>query len=196
MTRADTLRPVPGGENDDLCINVKTCKKMDKNILREAMYALPGSVVVKRRKPLLMPAVLFLAGAAMIVSNNLYGAELTNNLRSSLVFTGGALAVAGLIFVVARMFGSDGLPFHNGLRCYLLYDELYFERGMRDEVLESVAQGDLERLLRIRRADVPALTVSLYRAPDNRFAALQAYEYAELEYRPLCAPNMVGEGVI
>ena len=25
----------------------------------------------------------------------------------------------------------------------------------------------------------------MYRTPDNRFAAMQAFEYADLEYRPL-----------
>ena len=55
---------------------------MDKNKICEALYALPGNVVVKRRKFQLLPAVLFVAGAAMIVVNNMYGADLTNNLRS------------------------------------------------------------------------------------------------------------------
>ena len=39
---------------------------MDKNKICEALYALPGNVVVKRRKFQLLPAVLFVAGAAMI----------------------------------------------------------------------------------------------------------------------------------
>lgn len=168
-------------------------KEMDKNKLCEAMYALPGGVVSKRRKPLSIPVAVFFAGAAMIVTNNLYGAALTNNLRSALVFTGAVLALAGLTLVTARLFGSDGQPYHRALRCYLLYDELYFGREMQAEVLDAVAAGDLERLLRLRRADVPALTVSVYRTPDNRFGALQAYEYAELEYRPLTDPRIVGQ---
>jgi len=34
-------------------------------------------------------------------------------------------------------------------------------------------------------ARVPAVSVAMYRTPDNRFAAMQAFEYADLEYRPL-----------
>jgi len=37
----------------------------------------------------------------------------------------------------------------------------------------------------MKRAQVPALTVALYRTPGNRFAAMQAFEYADLEYKPL-----------
>ena len=76
---------------------------MDKNKICEALYALPGNVVVKRRKFQLLPAVLFVAGAAMIVVNNMYGADLTNNLRSSIVFIGGILVVAGMIMAAAQM---------------------------------------------------------------------------------------------
>ena len=139
---------------------------MDKNKICEALYALSGNVVVKRRKFQLLPAVLFVAGAALIVVNNMYGADLTNNLRSSIVFIGGIMVVAGMIMAAAQMFGSGGAPFHREERCFLLYEELYFDRGMK-------------------RAQVPALTVALYRTPGNRFAAMQAFEYADLEYKPL-----------
>ena len=108
---------------------------MDRNKICEAMYALPGGVVVKRRKSQLRAAVLFIAGVALVVVNNMYGAELTNNMRSAIVFIGGLLGLA--------------------------------------------------------RANVPALTVALYRTPDNSFAAMQAFEYADLEYKPLTRLNIV-----
>ena len=63
--------------------------------------------------------------------------------------------------------------------------ELYFDRGIRSDVMQAVSDGDAERLLGMKRAQVPALTVALYRTPGNRFAAMQAFEYADLEYRPL-----------
>ena len=56
---------------------------MDKIKICEAMYALPGEVVVRRRKSLLIPAVLLVAGVAMLVLNNIYGAGLSNNMRSA-----------------------------------------------------------------------------------------------------------------
>ena len=85
----------------------------------------------------------------------------------------------------AQMFGSGGAPFHREERCFLLYEELYFDRGIRSDVMQAVSDGDAERLFGMKRAQVPALTVALYRTPGNRFAAMQAFEYADLEYKPL-----------
>ena len=164
---------------------------MDKNKICEALYALPGGVVVKRRKSMVVPAVLFVVGAAMIVVNNIYGAELTNNLRSAVVFTGGILAIAGMIAAAAQTFGSGGVPFHKENRSYLLYEELYFDRGVRSEVMLSVDEGAVEQLLGMKHAQVPAVAVAVYRTPDNRFAAMQAFEYAELEYKPLTRLKIV-----
>ena len=164
---------------------------MDKNKICEALYALPGGVVVKRRKSMAVPAVLFVVGAAMLVVNNMYGAELTNNLRSAVVFTGGILAIAGMIVAAAQTFGSGGVPFHKENRSYLLYEELYFDRGARSEVMQSVDEGAVEQLLGMKHAQVPAVAVAVYRTPDNRFAAMQAFEYAELEYKPLTRLKIV-----
>ena len=164
---------------------------MDKNKICEALYALPAGVVIKRRKSQMLPAVLFIIGAVMLVLNNMYGAELTNNLRSSAVFVGGILVITGMAMAAIQMFGSGGVPFHKAERCFLLYEELYFDRGIRGEVMQSVADGTVERLLGMKRAQVPALTVALYRTPDNRFAAMQAFEYADLEYKPLTELKIV-----
>ena len=46
-------------------------------------------------------------------------------------------------------------------------------------------EGNVERLLAMPHARVPAVSVAMYRTPDNRFAAMQAFEYADLEYKPL-----------
>ena len=46
---------------------------MDKIKICEAMYALPGEVVVRRRKSLVLPAALLAAGVAILVLNHVYG---------------------------------------------------------------------------------------------------------------------------
>lgn len=79
-------------------------RDMDKIKICEAMYALPGEVVVRRRKSLVLPAALLAAGVAILVLNHVYGASMTNNLRSSAVFIGGSLALAGMITLAARFF--------------------------------------------------------------------------------------------
>ena len=163
---------------------------MDRNKICEAMYALPGGVVVKRRKSQLRAAVLFIAGVALVVVNNMYGAELTNNMRSAIVFIGG-LILSGMVMAAIQLFGSGGVPFHKDKHCYLVFEELYFDRGVRADVVQSVENGAVDRLLGLARANVPALTVALYRTPDNSFAAMQAFEYADLEYKPLTRLNIV-----
>lgn len=165
---------------------------MNKTKICEALYALPGAVVVKRRKPLAIPVAILLAGAAMIVLNNLYGAALSVDLRSALVFTGGVAAVAGIVLVAMRLVGGDGTPYHRCGQCYLRCEELRFSRDARAMVRECIAGGDVARLLALPRSQVPALAVALYHTPDNRFAAMQAFEYAELEYRPLTDLRIVG----
>ena len=166
---------------------------MDKNKICEALYALPGNVVVKRRKFQLLPAVLFVAGAALIVVNNMYGADLTNNLRSSIVFIGGIMVVAGMIMAAAQMFGSGGAPFHREERCFLLYEELYFDRGEKYGCgSPTCGVGcDCDRYVEFWNLVFTQFdndgnnNYTLYRPPGNRFAAMQAFEYADLEYKPL-----------
>lgn len=165
---------------------------MDKTKICEALYALPGEVVVRRRKSLAVPAVVLLAGAAMIVANEVYAAALTNNVSSALVFAGGILALAGLVLLAARVFGSEGAPYYRGGRCFLRYDACCFGRSERDEVMRRVAAGDVRHLLEMPRSRVPAVTVAVYRTPDNRFAAMQAFEYADLEYKPLTDLTITG----
>lgn len=164
---------------------------MDRNKICEAMYALPEGVVVKRRKSQLSAAVLFIAGVALVVVNNMYGAEFSNNMRSAIVFIGGLLILSGMVMAAIRLFGSGGVPFHKGKHCYLVFEELYFDRSVRADVVQSVEDGAVDRLLGLARANVPALTVALYRTPDNSFAAMQAFEYADLEYKPLTRLNIV-----
>ena len=137
---------------------------MDRNKICEAMYALPGGVVVKRRKSQLRAAVLFIAGVALVVVNNMYGAELTNNMRSAIVFIGGLLILSGMVMAAIRLFGSGGVPFHKDKHCYLVFEELYFDRGVRADVVQSVENGAVDRLLGLARANVPGRG----RLPDAR----------------------------
>ena len=166
---------------------------MDKIKICEAMYALPGEVVVRRRKSLVLPAALLAAGVAILVLNHVYGPSMTNNLRSAAVFIGGSLALAGMITLAARYFSAEGAPYYRAGRSYLRYDEFYFDRAQGSAVADLVAGGDVERLLAMPHARVPAISVALYRTPDNRFAAMQAFEYTDLEYRPLTRLRIVDE---
>lgn len=164
---------------------------MDKNKICEALYALPEGAVVRRRKSMVMPVALLLAGAALIVVNNVVNVEISNNLRSALVFVGGTLACAGLIVLLARLFGAGGAPFHSASKSYLTYEELYFDHKMWRDVVQCVSNGEVSNLRSMPHSDVPAVTVAMYAAPNGQFAAMQAFEYADLEYRPLSELKIV-----
>lgn len=112
-------------------------------------------------------------------------------MRSALVFIGACLALTGAILCAVRGFGSTGAPYYSAGRCYLGYDELYFDRSEIAAVTESIAAGNLSRLLTMPRAQVPAVTVCMYRSRDNGFVAMQAFEYVDLEYRPLTGLEII-----
>ncbi len=158
---------------------------MDKVKICEAMYALPGDVVVRRRKSALMAVLLLVAGVAVLMLNGMYAEELSNNLRSAVVLIGSVLTLTGMILAAARFFSTEGAPYYPKGGCFLRYEERYYDRVCREEVLAAVAQGDLPRLKVIPRTQVPALVVATYESEEGSFAAMQAFEYADLEYRPL-----------
>lgn len=158
---------------------------MDKNQICEALYALPGDVVVRHRKSVISPLVTLLIGVAVIVMHNMYKAEINANTSASLVFVGWSMAIGGAAWLAAAVFGSKGVPYHNGAKNNLRYEELYFDRALRGEVLDAVAEGNIVKLLGMRRNNIPAITVALYRTLDCRFTAMQPFEYLDLEYKPL-----------
>lgn len=165
---------------------------MNKNAICEALYALPDGVVVRRRKPFFVWTLVWLSGMALLVANGLLGGRMGNDLSSALVLIGGAAVSVSSILLAVRIFSKEGVPFHRPSRRYLQFKTLYFDFPQRDEVVERVLSGCAGELLQMPHAQVPSLCVALYRTPDHCFVAMQAFEYAELEYRPLTPLRIVG----
>lgn len=113
---------------------------MDKTKICEAMYALPGAVVIRRRKSFLMPVLLVAAGIALLILNRSFRADLSNDLRSAIVFVGASLLLAGVAVLFARLF-SAGNPYYPAGRCYLRYEELFFEIYEKTAVARCVEEG-------------------------------------------------------
>lgn len=164
---------------------------MDKNKICKALYALSGDVVVRRRKPLYIPMALFAIGTFAVALNEVYATELSSNLQSAIVFTGGIIALTGLILLASRLLGNEGAPYHTEEQCYLRYEELYFEHNELQQVIDDVNAGSVELLLNGKHTHIPTVTVALYHTPNNRFVAMQAFEYADFEYRPLTELRVV-----
>ena len=103
----------------------------------EELYASHGDVIIARRRSVIAPMLITVAGAALLVLNALLpdDAELVN-LRSVLVLAGAVAAIVGIVMLSARMFGS-GVPYHKGCRSYLRGEVLMFDESRRRQAMPA-----------------------------------------------------------
>ena len=174
-------------------LNLNDTNSMNKIKFCEALYALCEGIVVCRRKSIIFPVLLILVGAILFAFGSLVGDDgAMVDLRSSLVMAGIVVAVAGAVWLLFRMAGK-GEPYHKQKRAFLRNDVLSFDRAQRAKVLEAIDNGDYAALVKLPRREVSALAVMVYALPDGSFAAAQAFEYAELEYRPICEVKILAK---
>lgn len=166
---------------------------MNKNEMAEALYALPDGVVVKGRKPLTLPSLLTAAGAAMLIVNVRLpaAAGFVANVKSALVLLGAAAFAAGAVSLLVRLCGRSGRPLYGARREPLIWSERYFTKADASAVADCLARRDWTRLRAMPQSDVPAVRVVAFRTADDAFVACQAFEYAELEERPLTRLQIV-----
>ena len=157
---------------------------MSKYDMCEALYALPGGVVVRRRKPIAMPAALLVAGVALLIINSQIEASAEMmNLKSALVLFGAVAAVVGAVILALRMMGGAGAPYHAADGCYLKCKELKFNKEKSAQLSDLVNRGDFTTLRSLPEDGVSAVTVVMYSSPRSGFCAAQVFEYFELELR-------------
>lgn len=167
---------------------------MNEKNLCEAMYASSGGVVVRRPKSLAMPLLLLTVGTAAIVSNLLWGAAWSNDLRSAAVFPGAVCLLTGILAAVARLRDREGRPCCTRTNRPLRRIRRYYPPALRDEIRRCIAEGAVERLLALADGEGAAVAVTIYRSADGSFAAMQASEYVDFEYRPLTEVRIVDHG--
>lgn len=159
---------------------------MDKNVICEALYALPGNIVEKRRKGIAIPLAAALVGAAVLASVAVMaGKSVSSDLVSVLAVFGAAMVIGGIAVTLVRIIGKGGDPYLRASGKRLDVAELAFDRTRMSEVLDKIDRGDVDALLKMEESSVASLVVVVYRSHDGLFAACQPFEYAELEYRPL-----------
>lgn len=157
---------------------------MSKYDMCEALYALPGGVVVRRRKPIAMPAALLVAGVALLIINSQIEASAEMmNLKSALVLFGAVAAVVCAVILALRMMGGAGAPYHAADGCYLKCKELKFNKEKSVQLRDLVNRGDFTTLRSLPEDGVSAVTVVMYTSPRSGFCAAQVFEYFELELR-------------
>ena len=156
----------------------------------EALYA-SCSDIVARRKSIVLPLLVIALGIALpLISMIIFEGPEFDDLNSSIVLIGIALAVGGGIWLLGRLVGT-GEPYHTAKRRFLETKTLSYDRSRRSEVLNAIGSGDINRLLAIPTCEVSALCVMITMLHDKSFAAAQSFEYAELEYRELCGVTIM-----
>lgn len=160
---------------------------MNKTRFCEALYASYGDAVECRRRNVIAPSVILLAGICMLVVNSAMNAsgKYMDDLKAILVLAGSVAVIAGFVFLMVRIFGR-GEPYHRRLRRFLKSEMVSFDRTETERVLDAVSACDYAALMSIPHRNVSAITVLVYSTPGKEFVAMQPFEYAELEYRPLC----------
>lgn len=162
----------------------------DKHI-RKAMYALPDGVVVRRRKPIIPFLLMFVAGFALIIFSDLDGEVLSHNLSLGILTAGVTLTVISGMVLSLRFPQKRGAPAMSDTGEYLIHKEYNFDRSMRADLLQWIAAGDIEKIISQKPVALQSIVVSMYRTQDNRFAAMQAYEFVELEFKPISEIKIV-----
>ena len=149
----------------------------------EALYASSDGVVVERRKSIIVPILVLLAGLTFLVANYfIESGEDANNLKSTLVLVGGLVTLAGLAYCAVNLFGG-GDPYHKGDKCFLVCKKYIFERAQIENVVKAVEMADKSALDAIKESDIAALSVICYYSPKSGYMAMQAFVYEDFVYQ-------------
>ena len=158
---------------------------MEIQEINEAIYASSNGVVVERRKSIIIPIIILLAGVALLVLNYFIdNGNDANNLKSALVLVGGALSLGGAILSGTRLFG-EGAPYHKTDKCFLTRKQYSFAREQEGEVVKIVNSNDKKALDTLDESSVMALLVLCYYSPNGSFVAMQAFAYSDFIYKPI-----------
>lgn len=159
---------------------------MDKKTICEAMYALPGDVVVRHKKSLMVSILVLVIGIVLVTLNYALDVEAYSvDISSSLLLLAGATIIVGLLLLCTRIFDNEGQPWHKATNRPLKYEERFYPIEQRREILRLVDEAAYLKLLANDKGSVSGIAVAIYRSSDLSFVAMQAYEYLDYEYHPL-----------
>lgn len=158
---------------------------MDIKDFNEALCASSNGVIIERRKSIIVPALVLLAGIALLVANYFIenGTD-ANNLKSALVLMGGIVTLVGVTLCGIRAFGG-GEPYHTGDKCFLVRKQYSFDREQRDIVINAVEVCDKSALDAIDESDIAGISILCYHSPRGKFCAMQAFAYEEFVYKAI-----------
>ena len=164
---------------------------MNISEINEAIYASSNGVIVERRKNIVVPILVLIAGVAMLVANYFVenGAD-TNNLKSTLMLVGGCVLMLGVILSGIAIFG-EGRPYHTLDKNYLTLKQYSFDRSQQREVETAVNSGERKALEAVDEGEVTGVLAICYYSPKGKFVAMQAFAYDEFTYKPITQLKIV-----
>lgn len=159
-----------------------------KQMLCEALYALPEGDVVARRQTIYKPLMAIVLGVALLAVNVALVEDKAGALSMTLLVAGGVLAIYGAVAMLLRLCGSERVPYNVGANRYMRYRERYYERALLASLSRAVERGDSAAIDLLPTTNVSAIVLVEYRTPGNTLTAYAIYEYAEYEHRLLAGP--------
>ena len=150
--------------------------------ISEALYALPGDVVVARRRPIFKPMMFALLGMVLLIINIVAIDSSMESLSMLLLVVGVGLLGYGIVVVAMRLMSDESVPYHIPTKRYMCYTESYYDRSHLAELQSAITRGDESTIASIEKSNVSTITLVSYRATDNSLAAYALYQYVDLEY--------------
>ena len=132
---------------------------MKTNDICEALYALPGGVVEARRRPVVKPLAIALAGAALLVVDTVAIDSDSGNLDAAMLLIGSTVLLWGLIAATTRLFGQDRAPYYRPDGVYLRRRERYYRHEQLTELRRAVIEGDQKAIDALAETNVSAVTL-------------------------------------
>lgn len=149
----------------------------------EALYALPGGVVVERRRSMMKPIAYFCLGIVLCIINFVAVEDKNGALGMLLMVCGIALVAYGIFAIIARFAASEGVPYDTEARRYMVRRERYFDHELLKPLSDAVARGDREAIDSMPTTNVARLTLVEYRTPGTNRTAWAIYEYVDFSNR-------------
>ena len=149
----------------------------------EALYALPNGVVQPRRRSVVKPLCIALAGVAVVVANVMFTGFSNDTLSMLLTVVGASLMLYGLVVTMMRVAGDERVPYHTPSNRYMEYRERCYSREELAELTDAIANHDTARIDNIKTSSISAITLAECSTKDGTLVAYALYEYDNYEDR-------------
>lgn len=155
--------------------------------LDDEIYSIASGEVVKRRKNIVLPALLAAGGAALICFGKY--SEDNVDLNSVISFCGATLLIVGAIMLSVRLFGGGGVPYWTAGRKVLGRKRYYYDPSLRGALCEALDEGDFAAIAAMPCRETSTIMLVVYGDTSGGAVAAQLLEYVPHNYVPATEPR-------